>query len=200
VFTSGSTPGTIDWASAGAKVELPDSTADVPKFSFPLTIDNRRSALLGPDHLPDPSAPPDECSFHPMANGDVLETGEMPNLDLPGHPVRPYEEVWRRLPLPGGPGGPGMACVFLESVGPTERTCVGRCGPWELGLRDGAQGFWGWRYDQQPGGTWREVHVVGGEQARAGIPRLPEEGLPGAKEGETIEWEGRTWLVKENSQ
>lgn len=188
----------IDWASAGAKVELPDSTPSTPKFSFPLTIDNRRSALLGPNHLPDPSAAPDECAFHPLPDGDVLETGEMANLDLPGAPVRPYEEVWRRLPLPQG--GVGMKCLFLESVGGTERTYVGRVGPWELGLRDGEAGFWGWRYDQGEGGEWKEVHVVGGEAAKAGIPRLPLEGLPEAKEGETIEWEGRQWLVKENSE
>lgn len=38
--------------------------------------------------------------FTKLPNGDDLETGQMPRTDLPGAPIRDYEEIWRDIDLP----------------------------------------------------------------------------------------------------
>lgn len=42
----------------------------------------------------------DSGTFTKLPSGDELETGQMPRPDLPGAPVRDYEEVWRDIDLP----------------------------------------------------------------------------------------------------
>ncbi|KAI5299729.1 hypothetical protein KEM55_001821, partial [Ascosphaera atra] len=54
----------------------------------------------------------DRGVFSSLPNGDALETGSMPRPDLPGAPVKPYEEVWKDL-KPSGEG----ECYILESTG-----------------------------------------------------------------------------------
>lgn len=54
-------------------------------------------------------------TFTQLPNGDDLETGSMPRWDLPGKPVREYEEVWRELAFREGPGR-GVSWV-LEARG-----------------------------------------------------------------------------------
>jgi hypothetical protein len=52
-------------------------------------------------------------NFTVLPNGDDLETGSMPRWDLPGTPVREYEEVWRELPFREGPEGPGRGISWV---------------------------------------------------------------------------------------
>jgi hypothetical protein len=75
-------------------------------------------------------------TFSKLPNGDDLETGSMPRWDLPGAPVREYEEVWRELPFREGPEGPGKGVSWVlerraygeETVGqiPMTRTFIAR--------------------------------------------------------------------------
>ena len=58
-------------------------------------------------------------TFIALPNGDSLETGQMPRLDIPGAPLADYEEVWRELTPRAGPEGSqsGVSWI-LESEDP----------------------------------------------------------------------------------
>lgn len=141
------------------------------------------------------SAPPDEGSFEPLPNGDVLEKGVMlrPETGL----VSAYEEVWRRLPLTRTP-----RVVFLEHkrADGRETAYVGRVGDYELGMLDGEDGFAAVRREKRTDGDgeeqWETLFVSGDDAAQ----RLPSLAHVAPLEGETkIVLEGRTWRVIEAS-
>ncbi|KAL2819849.1 hypothetical protein BDW59DRAFT_164883 [Aspergillus cavernicola] len=72
----------IDWAIAGERLQVLNSN-DV---LFTHELDSRNTFGVA------------DCgSFSALPNGDDLEVGVMPRVDLPGEPVREYEEVWRKL-------------------------------------------------------------------------------------------------------
>ncbi|KAL4878213.1 hypothetical protein BJY04DRAFT_114968 [Aspergillus karnatakaensis] len=74
--------GTIDWAIAGERLQDEDSSEVV----FTHELDSRSAFGVA------------DCgTFSSLPNGDDLEVGVMPRPDLPGEPVRDYEEVWRKL-------------------------------------------------------------------------------------------------------
>ncbi|KAL3459233.1 hypothetical protein BJX64DRAFT_265259 [Aspergillus heterothallicus] len=74
--------GAIDWAIAGERLQDTDSN----EVLFTHELDSRNSFGVA------------DCgSFSSLPNGDELEVGVMPRSDLPGSPVRDYEEVWRKL-------------------------------------------------------------------------------------------------------
>jgi hypothetical protein len=57
-------------------------------------------------------------TFTQLPNGDDFEIGSMPRWDVPGKPVREYEEVWRELAFREGPEGPGRGVSWvLEARG-----------------------------------------------------------------------------------
>ncbi|KAI5293530.1 hypothetical protein KEM55_007061, partial [Ascosphaera atra] len=103
--------GNIDWAMAGERVvESRDPsilqgkqtlTAAPVTISYTHSVDSRKNF----DAV-------DRGVFSSLPNGDALETGSMPRPDLPGAPVKPYEEVWKDLE----PSGVGE-CYILESTG-----------------------------------------------------------------------------------
>ncbi|ORY92580.1 hypothetical protein BCR35DRAFT_348952 [Leucosporidium creatinivorum] len=190
IFISGPRVGEIDWASAGVKTFLPDSTPENPKAVFDANIDSRRPP-------PNPSSPsptdpplPDEGSFTTLPNGDVLETGSMSNPDADGA-VQPYEEVWRRFPVEED-----VRVLILASE--DGKAFIGRVGRWEVALKDATNStpFLAWRRDQQEDG-WAEIYLVGGEEARWQLPHLPDEVAGGV--GDRVELGGRSWVIKENS-
>ncbi|KAL2846870.1 hypothetical protein BJY01DRAFT_213119, partial [Aspergillus pseudoustus] len=74
--------GAIDWAIAGERLQDKDSN----EVLFTHDLDSKNSFGVA------------DCgSFSSLPNGDELEVGVMPRSDLPGSPVREYEEVWRKL-------------------------------------------------------------------------------------------------------
>ncbi|KAL8276395.1 hypothetical protein RQP46_011193 [Phenoliferia psychrophenolica] len=133
IFTNGDHIGQIDWATAGLKTWLPDST-----------------------------------------------------------PV-PYEEVWRRLPLPPVAT---VRATFLRAGD----AFIARVGDYQLGIAKGAEksGFLARSMERKTeGGEWEEVSVVGGERARTELPLAPD-GFQG-KEGDAVTIGGIEWVVLENS-
>ncbi|GFF34332.1 hypothetical protein IFM51744_02415 [Aspergillus udagawae] len=96
--------GSIDWAIAGQRIV---ESQDPLRVLFTHAIDSH-SAFDAVD-----------CgNFTALPNGDDLETGSMPRWDLPGAPVREYEEVWRELPFREGPEGLGRGVSWvLEAKG-----------------------------------------------------------------------------------
>lgn len=199
VFISGSRRGAIDWATAGEKSYLPDSTpgpspphpppfssnlssSEHPKAQFVALLDNRSPSSSTPSIPP----PPDEGLFTALPNGDVLETGSMANPDA-GGAVQLYEEVWRRYEI-----DEDVRSVFLQSV--EGNFWVGRIGEHEIGMGEVGEGFAAWRWERRQG-EWEEVYAIG----EVGVlPRIPEEGIV-EEQGERIELGGRSWIVRENS-
>ncbi|GAA5908196.1 hypothetical protein JCM8208_000340 [Rhodotorula glutinis] len=192
---SGTVDPRIGWATAGRKEFLPlEPGEEHPRARFTALLDSRLppSSSSSSSSIPDAAAPPDEGSFSPLPNGDVLETGSMlrPSTGL----VAPYEEVWRRLPV-----APDARVVFLELVaGQHAQAYVGRVGDYELGLvRDAEGGFGAVRRERRSGedGRWETVFEAG-EGAR--LPSLAGFDVPhdGATE---VELAGRTWRVIEAS-
>ncbi|GAA5939406.1 hypothetical protein JCM3775_001701 [Rhodotorula graminis] len=186
----------ISWATAGRKELLPlEPGQEHPRARFTALLDSRRpssSSSPSPDNEDDSA--PDEGSFEPLSNGDVLERGFMlrPETGL----VAPYEEVWRRLAVK-----PDARVVFLELVaspgGRSERAYVGRVGEWELGLVDGGEGGFGAvrRERRRDDGRWETTFEAG---AGAELPSLADFDVP--RDGTTeVELAGRTWRVIEAS-
>lgn len=139
---------------------------------------------------------PDIGLFHPpLPNGDVLETGLMPNplSDDPLTPV-PYEEIWRRLPFPTGP----VRATFLRSVAADGgRAFIARVGPYQLGVGWAPDENFSARRSEWVGDEWTETRCVGGEHARATLPLVPNVVVGNA--GDKIELAGRVWTVLENA-
>ncbi|GIK06756.1 hypothetical protein Aspvir_002407 [Aspergillus viridinutans] len=96
--------GRIDWAIAGQRIVESQEPLRV-LFTHAVDSHNAFDAV--------------DCgTFTALPNGDDLETGSMPRWDLPGAPVREYEEVWRELPFREGPEGPGRGVSWvLEARG-----------------------------------------------------------------------------------
>lgn len=59
-------------------------------------------------------------TFSALPNGDDLEVGVMPRPDLPGAPVREYEEVWRELPFVRMEGHENVSFVLESATGGTQ--------------------------------------------------------------------------------
>ncbi|GFF79383.1 hypothetical protein IFM61392_08534 [Aspergillus lentulus] len=96
--------GKIDWAIAGQRIVDSQEPLRV-LFTHAIESHNAFEAV--------------DCgTFTQLPNGDDLEIGSMPRWDLPGKPVREYEEVWRELPFREGPEGPGRGVSWvLEARG-----------------------------------------------------------------------------------
>lgn len=166
-------------------------TAEQPKALFTSSIDSRRPPSAAPPE-------PDIGLFAPpLPNGDVLETGSMPNpLSSDPSTAVPYEEIWRRLPLPPAPT---VRATFLRSEGPGGRAFVGRVGGYQLGVCGPEAGFY-WFYARRSEclyGEWRETRCVGGVPARQNLPLVPD--AFAGKEGDEVALGDRVWVVLENS-
>ncbi|PKX90208.1 uncharacterized protein P174DRAFT_445145 [Aspergillus novofumigatus IBT 16806] len=95
--------GEIDWAIAGQRIVESQEPLRV-LFTHAIDSHNAFEAV--------------DCgTFTPLPNGDDLEIGSMPRWDLPGKPVREYEEVWRELPFREGPEGPGRGVSWRGRSG-----------------------------------------------------------------------------------
>ncbi|KAL2809838.1 hypothetical protein BJX63DRAFT_403927 [Aspergillus granulosus] len=92
--------GAIDWAIAGERLQDQGSN----EVLFTHELDSRNSFGVA------------DCgSFSSLPNGDDLEVGVMPRSDLPGSPVREYEEVWRKLLFQ--PAGESSGLSFVLEAG-----------------------------------------------------------------------------------
>ncbi|GJE85213.1 hypothetical protein PsYK624_012910 [Phanerochaete sordida] len=89
-------PARCEWAFAGQKEYLPDG-----RCAFNHLLDSRVPEGAQP--------PPDVGTWHVLANGDELETGEM--LNPATGATEPYEEVWREEDVV-----PGTKVVALQLV------------------------------------------------------------------------------------
>ncbi|KAM5443363.1 hypothetical protein MferCBS31731_001684 [Microsporum ferrugineum] len=93
--------GKVEWAMAGQRV-VESASPSIVVFTH--AIDSLQlfdTADMG--------------TFKKLPNGDDLETGKMARYDLPGAPVREYEEIWRSLEIPQtAPKGRGYSWI-LES-------------------------------------------------------------------------------------
>ncbi|GAA5850206.1 hypothetical protein JCM9279_003565 [Rhodotorula babjevae] len=192
--SSGADP-RIGWATAGHKAFLPlEPGEEHPRARFTALLDSRLSPSASSSSPTAAAAVlPDEGSFAPLHNGDVLETGSMmrPETGL----VAPYEEVWRRLPV-----APDARVVFLELIpapgAPHEQAYVGRVGEYELGVaRDVGGTFGAVRRERREDGRWETVFEAG-EGAR--LPSLADFDVP-RDSGSEVELAGRTWRVVEAS-
>lgn len=140
---------------------------------------------------------PDDVVFSPLASlpttpgARFLESGKMPN---PGsedtETYVPFEEIWRELPLASG-----SEVVFLETVGGDGlgKAYTARFGPWAIGLMDDAGTYLAWR-DDLVGGKWASIFSFGGAAAKAKVPRV--EDVSGWSEGQVVELNGRSWVVR----
>ncbi|KAJ5087895.1 hypothetical protein N7456_011511 [Penicillium angulare] len=85
--------GQIDWAMAGTRIE--NTPNKIPlNVSFTRELDSLNEIGMV-----------DTVDFSPLPNGDELESGQMPRVDLPGEPMTTFEEVWRDVPFIEGPEG-----------------------------------------------------------------------------------------------
>ncbi|KAJ5492330.1 hypothetical protein N7453_010427 [Penicillium expansum] len=91
--------GKIDWALAGECIQ---ESKDPRRVVFTHEIDSHHNFNIS-----------NPCPFIPLPNGDDLETGTMARPDVPGLPMTDYEEVWRYLPVPEGPEGPGRGLSWI---------------------------------------------------------------------------------------
>ncbi|EAW13639.1 uncharacterized protein ACLA_043590 [Aspergillus clavatus NRRL 1] len=91
--------GRLDWAIAGRRIV---ESTDPLRVRFTHEIDSRGSF-----------ADADCGTFTALDDGDELEVGKMARVDLPGCPVRAYEEVWRELPFRRGPEGEGRGVSWV---------------------------------------------------------------------------------------
>ncbi|OJJ43636.1 hypothetical protein ASPZODRAFT_154473 [Penicilliopsis zonata CBS 506.65] len=159
--------GRLDWGIAGQRLV---ESKEPSKVLFTHEIDSHNAF----DAV--------DCgTFVQLPNGDDLETGEMPRPDLPGAPVRAYEEVWRALSFRTGPeGSPGGISWVLESEENEEAEAVTVAIKKTFLAR-----IWGsylavqqeltvrrWR----EGGEWKKTVVTGGEVS-----------------ARREEWEGTQW-------
>ncbi|KAL2869441.1 uncharacterized protein BJX67DRAFT_331739 [Aspergillus lucknowensis] len=93
---------TIDWAIAGERLQAQDSN----EVLFTHELDSKNSFGVA------------DCgSFSSLPNGDDLEVGVMPRHDLPGAPVREYEEVWRKLLFRRVDDRPSRGLSFVLEAG-----------------------------------------------------------------------------------
>ncbi|KAK2734807.1 hypothetical protein FQN57_001457 [Myotisia sp. PD_48] len=93
--------GGLDWAMAGQRIV---ESEDPPIVSFTHLIDSLQSFDTT-----------DQGTFKTLPNGDDFESGKMPRPDLPGAPLRDYEEIWRKIPLPQTVGNKLGYSWILES-------------------------------------------------------------------------------------
>ncbi|KAL4867823.1 hypothetical protein BDV12DRAFT_110660 [Aspergillus spectabilis] len=94
--------GTIDWAIAGERLQDKESNEVV----FTHELDSRNAFGVA------------DCgAFSSLSNGDDLEVGVMPRPDLPGAPVKEYEEVWRKLSYRAGVKGLSSPVSFILESG-----------------------------------------------------------------------------------
>ncbi|CAI7569384.1 unnamed protein product [Penicillium glandicola] len=91
--------GKIDWALAG---ECTEEGKDPRRVVFTHEIDSHHNFNVS-----------NPCPFIPLPDGDILETGTMARPDVPGTPMTDYEEVWRYIPFPKGPEGPGRGLSWI---------------------------------------------------------------------------------------
>lgn len=102
-----------------------------------------------------------------------------------------YEEEWAPVPVERG-----AAVLILQSISST--AFVGVCGEWALGVyetKDG--GYGGWK-GKKEGASWTLVWDLGEER----VGWVGEEGESWAtswREGDEVEWAGRSWKVLEHS-
>ncbi|KAL4748816.1 hypothetical protein BDW72DRAFT_205332 [Aspergillus terricola var. indicus] len=95
----------LDWAMAGERLQ--DANSNEVLFTHEL---DSRSAFGVAD-----------CgTFSALPNGDDLEVGVMPRPDLPGAPIREYEEVWRELPFLRMEGRENVSFVLESATGGTQ--------------------------------------------------------------------------------
>ncbi|KAL4756540.1 uncharacterized protein BDW70DRAFT_10577 [Aspergillus foveolatus] len=96
---------TIDWAIAGERLQNANSN----EVLFTHELDSRSAFGVA------------DCgTFSALPNGDDLEVGVMPRPDLPGAPVKEYEEVWRELPFVRMEGHENVSFVLESTTGGTQ--------------------------------------------------------------------------------
>jgi Protein HRI1 len=117
-----------------------------------------------------------------LDNGDCLETGIMLNPDT-GKQMA-YEELWRVLPLEG------REVVLLESVGPENKTFLGRIGKWFQGIGTTDGNVVQAKRSKLVNGRWEDVFVMGEEKVLPVIQAQMK-----WKEGDEVEIDGRSWKV-----
>ncbi|GAA5897612.1 hypothetical protein JCM5296_003738 [Sporobolomyces johnsonii] len=188
----------VAWATAGWKELLPAKAEEGQQHDrarFTPVLDSRRPSASSSTAPPseDLSAQPDEGTFTPLPNGDVLETGSMLNPDT--GIVQDYEEIWRRLPLQAGcENGKAVEVTILESRSTRGRAFLGRVGDYEIGMEDAEKGF-GVVQRVRREGEWQTVCC---NEAGSGLPAVPLE-VPAWEHGSTVELGGRMWQVLEHS-
>ncbi|GAA5923207.1 hypothetical protein JCM1841_005930 [Sporobolomyces salmonicolor] len=188
----------VTWATAGWKEVLPargEEGQEHVRARFTPVIDSRRPLASSPSTAPpseDTSAEPDEGTFTPLPNGDVLETGSMLNPDT--GLVQEYEEIWRRWPLQAGKGKGKVEVIILESRSTRGRAFLGRVGDYEIGMEDAERGFGVVRRVRREG-EWETVCC---NEAGLGLPAVPLE-MAAWEQGSTVELGGRIWEVVEHS-
>ncbi|GAA5860019.1 hypothetical protein JCM1840_001843 [Sporobolomyces johnsonii] len=186
----------VAWATAGWKELLPAKAEEGQEHNrarFTPIIDSRRP-LASSSTAPLSEDQPDEGTFTPLPNGDVLETGSMLNPDT--GLVQDYEEIWRRLPLQAGreTGEVGVIILELESRSTRVRAFLGRVGDYEIGMEDAERGF-GVVQRVRREGEWQTVCC---NEAGSGLPAVPLK-VPAWEQGSTVELGGRMWQVLEHS-
>ncbi|KAM0752390.1 hypothetical protein T439DRAFT_324470 [Meredithblackwellia eburnea MCA 4105] len=210
VYVKGPKAGTVDWAAAGVRLQLPGNTIDGTPVRFVNVIDNRKPSSLAFTQLQPPnflnpeevsqdlSTPlPDDTLFTPLPPSSareerVLETGSMhnPDSETPEAYV-PYEEVWRDLAV-----APGSPVILLETIGGDDKgkAYTGRLANWRMALSDNGKGaFWAWREDFSALNEWKVKYElpVG---SRSHVPAVT--GDEDWEQGEVVRLEGRDWLVR----
>lgn len=110
-----------------------------------------------------------------------------------------FEEIWAPVPVPSG-----STVLILESVSEGKaKGFVGVCGEWALGVfvqEEGGYGGWKGKKGGEEKGwevTWEKgeerVGWVGGGKGGDDAP------WKDWREGDEVEWAGRTWRVLEHS-
>ncbi|KAL1410869.1 hypothetical protein Q8F55_001812 [Vanrija albida] len=169
--------GTLDWGTVGLVVELEGSTPDKPLLRWDNILDSHPAPPADLEPLDDVG------SFSALPNGDVLETGAMFNPKTARN--EPYDEVWRRLPVPAG-----AAYFVLERA--DGRAFVGRVGALALGAwSEGAQ-YAAWR-DELDGSAWRRVYAFG---EAGNVPAAPVEVPAEWRKDAVVTLGEHTWTVR----
>ncbi|KAF3490567.1 uncharacterized protein GIQ15_00084 [Arthroderma uncinatum] len=152
--------GKIAWAMAGQRI-VESASPHTAVVVFTHAIDSLQlfdTADIG--------------TFKVLPNGDDFESGKMAHQDLPGAPVREYEEIWRKIELPETtPEGQGYSWILeseemlppLSTLGQDEREV--RVAKTFLARVPGhyiALGQAQWYKREQLDGAWT-VTKVGGE-------------------------------------
>ena len=118
-----------------------------------------------------------------LDNGDCLETGTMLNPDTGTEMA--YEELWRILPIEGG-----REVALLESVGPHDKTFLGRIGKWFQGIGTSEGGKVHARRSELVNGQWVDIFVIGDQQM---VPVIQVHTK--WEEGNEVDIDGRLWKV-----